>query len=140
MVPYAEQVLIRIYALRKDDKRAISDLTKLIQRDSTLAMASYQLGRAMMQVLYVERRPEAQPPALYQFARSVAYDGPGNLPASQRTQIRTYLTKAYTAFHGSADGLDELLALAKSNPFPPPYFTIQSTVDIAGQAEAARNR
>lgn len=138
IMPYAEQALLAIYQLRNDDKRAVSDLTKLIQRDSTLARASYQLGRAMMKVLYVEKRPEAQPPALYQFARSVAYDGPNAVPAAQRPLILDYLTKAYAAFHGSTDGLDQLLALAKSNPFPPPYFTIQSTVDIAIQVDAER--
>jgi len=137
--PFAEQVLLAIYMLRKDDRRAVGDLTKLIQRDPTLARASYQLGQTILKVLMAERRPEGQPAALYQIARAAAYDGPGCLPADQRQQILDYLTKVYSTFHGSADGLDRLLAMAKTSPFPPANFTIQSLVDIALQAEATRN-
>jgi hypothetical protein len=136
--PFAEQVLIQIYSLRKDDRRAVDDLTKLIQRDPTLVRASYQLGQSILKVVQAERRPEGQVAALYQFARAAAYDGPNAVPADQRPQILDYLTRAYSAFHGSANGLDRMLAMAKSNPFPPANFTIQSTVDIARQQEEAR--
>jgi hypothetical protein len=137
--PFAEQALIQIYTLRKDDRRAVDDLTRLIRRDPTLARASYQLGQSILRVVQAERRPEGQAAALYQFARAAAYEGPGGLPADQRQQILDYLTKAYLAFHGSSDGLDQLLATAKTSPFPPANFTIQSTVDIARQREESRS-
>jgi hypothetical protein len=136
--PFSEQVLMAIYALRKDDKRAVDDLRKLIVRDPNLAVASYQLGKAMMDILAAEKRPQDQPPALYQIARAIAVTGPGALPANQVAAIQDYLKKAYKAFHGSEQGLDDLLAQAKTNPFPPPNFTIKSTVDIATEQEAAR--
>jgi tetratricopeptide (TPR) repeat protein len=136
--PYAEGVLIQIYGARRDDKRAVDDLRKLVQKDPNLVAASYQLGRAMMNVLKAANKPEDQPPALYQIARALAYDGPGALPANQKAPIQTYLTQAYTQYHGSAEGLPELLAMAKANPFPPANFTIKSTVDIAKDQEAAR--
>lgn len=79
--PYAEQVLIAIYALRKDDKRAVDDLTKLIRRDPTLALPSYRLGETMMRVLVAEERPEDQPIAFYHLARSAVLEGPYALPA-----------------------------------------------------------
>ena len=138
--PYAENVLIAIYGLRKDDKRAVDDLRKLVLKDPTLAAASYQLGRAMMNVLKAENKPEDQPPALYQIARAVAYDGPGALPANQKPAIQSYLTQAYTAFHGKPDGLPDMLATAKTNAFPPANWTIKSTVDIAKDQEEARQK
>jgi len=136
--PYVENQLIAIYGLRKNDKRAVDDLTKLIQRDPTLAAASYQLGRAMLAVIKAENRPQDQPPAFFQIARAVAYDGPNALPASQKPAIQTFLSNAYKGFHGSTEGLDQLLAQAKNNPFPPANFSIKSTVDIAQDEEKAR--
>jgi tetratricopeptide (TPR) repeat protein len=138
--PFAEQVLISIYALRKEDKRAVGDLTKLIQKEPTLALASYQLGVAMIRVFAAEKRPEDQPIAFYHMARSIAVEGQYPLPAAQKKQILDYLTKVYTAFHGSADGLDQLLAMAKTSPFPPANFRIPSTTDVARQQESARTR
>ncbi len=90
-----------------------------------------------------EKKPSDQPLALFHFARAAAYDGPGSLPAADRKQVLTYLKdKAYIPYHGSDQGLDDLLALAKANPFPPADFKILSTVDIAlakqkADAEAA---
>jgi hypothetical protein len=136
--PLAEQQLIAIYDLRKDDKREVTDLTKLLQKDPTLAVASYKLGQTMMKIFKAENTPEKAPPALYQIARAIAYDGPGALPAANKPAIQTYLGNAYTAFHGSAEGLDKLLATAKTNAFPPADFSIKSTVDIAKDQEAAR--
>ncbi len=136
--PLAEAVLVNIYLARKDDKRAVDDLRKLIQKDPTNAVASYRLGEAMMRILAAEKRPQDQPPALYQIARAAAYDGPGALPANQKPAIQTYLTNAYKLFHGSTDGLNDVLATAKTNPFPPANFSIKSTVDIANDQAAAQ--
>jgi tetratricopeptide (TPR) repeat protein len=136
--PVAEQVLIAIYGLRKDDKRAVDDLRKLIVRDPNLAVASYQLGRSMMAVIKKENKLEDQPPALYQIARAIDITGPGALPANQIPAIQDYLTQAYKLFHGNDQGLTDLLAQAKTGPFPPANFSIKSTVDIAKEQEAAR--
>ena len=70
---------------------------------------------------------------MYQFARAAAYTGPGALPAAQQRQVLDYTTRTYTAYHGSTQGLPELLAMAKANPFPPDDFTIASTAQIAVQ-------
>jgi tetratricopeptide (TPR) repeat protein len=137
--PFAEQQLMTIYALRKDDKRAVDDLRKLIVRDPNLAVASYQMGRLMITLDKAENKQDYTP-ALYQIARALDIEGPTALPANQKGPIQTYLGQAYTAFHGSADGLDDLLKTAKNSPFPPPGYTIKSTVDIATEKEAARKK
>ena len=40
------------------------------------------------------------------------------------------MTKAYNQYHGSAAGLDQLLAEAKTNALPPGDFKVASTADI----------
>jgi len=125
--PYAEAVLVAIYNARDDHKRKVDDLTKLIQHDPMLPAASYQLGAAMLRVFAEENQPERQQLAFWQFARAAVYDGPGALPADQRQIPLNYLNKAYPLFHGSTDGLDDLLKLAKYSPFPPASFHIEQT-------------
>ena len=48
------------------------------------------------------------------------------------------MTKTYTTYHGSNEGLDKLLAMAKSSPFPPAGFTIESAQQIAIKNAADR--
>jgi hypothetical protein len=138
----AKRVLLAIYTSRdanKDDKRLVDELTKLINRDPNLPNADYALGLAMQRILKAENRPQDQPPMFWQFARAIdsTVTGPNALPAAVKTGATKYLTDAYTAFHGSANGLQDLLAAAKSSPFPPAGFKIDSVVDIAKAQVAA---
>jgi hypothetical protein len=129
----AERVLMAIYSLRKDDKREVEDLTKLINRDNSLYTASYQLGQAMGRILKAENRPQDQPPMFWQYARALSGTGttPNVLPANARTPATKFLNDAYTLFHGSTDGLQDLMNQAKNSPFPPAGWSLDSTVDIA---------
>ncbi len=124
---YAETVLVTIYEARQDYKREVNDLTKLIQNDPMLPAASYQLGAAMLRVFAEENQAERQPLALWQFARAASYDGPSALTTDQKEVVLNYLNRAYGAYHGSTDGLDDLLRLAKYSPFPPANFHIDAT-------------
>ena len=71
------------------------------------------------------------PLGLYHFAHAATYDGQNSLPEAARKQALDYVTKTYTTYHGSKDGLDKLLALAKTSPFPPDGFSIESAQQIA---------
>ena len=93
---------------------------------------SYQLG----QTLLLEKKPELYPQALWSFARAAAYDGPGSLPASNRTQVQAYFKKIYDQYHGSDEGADQLLAQAKASALPPEGFKMESAVGKANQAAA----
>ena len=135
--PFAETALVKIFVARKDTKRAIDDLRKLIEQDPTVALASYNLGSKMLDADKQNNTPQDQPNAFWQLARAAAYAGPGALPAADRQTAQNFVKSAYTQYHGSADGLDDLLAAAKNSPFPPAGFHIDSTVDIAQRAAAA---
>ena len=85
--------------------------------------------------------PEKMPFALFEYARASVYDGPGAMDAKTRASVDNFLTaKAYPTYHGSAQGLPELKALAKANALPPGDLSIKSTVDIAKEDEAKREK
>ncbi len=68
--------------------------------------------------------------ALYHYGRVVAYDGPGAAPAATKTGSKKYFDKQYAGYHGSAEGADKVLAVAKENAVPPPDFDIKSITQI----------
>jgi hypothetical protein len=134
----AHNVYLYTITARKDPPRAETELTAYLKKDPTQATTSYNLAGAIL--AQNKTQPQKQPIALYHFARAAAYTGPNALPAAAQRQALDYITKTYTTYHGSAGGLPELLAMAKTNPFPPEGFTIDSTSDIAvktAQAQAA---
>jgi tetratricopeptide (TPR) repeat protein len=135
--PFAESVLLAIYGLRKDDKRAVDDLRKFITRDPNHALAAYTLGLTMIRLDTAAKKPEDYPAGFYQIARSLDVTGPGALPANQVAAVQDYLKKGYSQFHGSAEGIEDLMAVAKSGPFPPSGFKIKSNVDIENEKQAA---
>jgi hypothetical protein len=68
--------------------------------------------------------------ALYHYGRVVAYDGPGAAPAATKAGSKKYFDKQYAGYHGSAEGADKVLAIAKENAVPPPDFDIKSITQI----------
>ena len=125
----AQQTIAWIAVQRKDNPKAEVELAKFLQMDGTQARFSYFLAQALL--AQNQQRPEKQVPALFHFARAAAYTGQNSLPAAERTNIQGFLTRAYTTYHGSNEGLDQLLALAGKNTFPPADFKILNTADIA---------
>ena len=130
----AQATLAWVYVQRKDHPRAETELTTYLHMDPTQASTSLSLGGELL--AQNKEHPEKLPLGLYQFARAAAYDGQNSLPAAARKQAQDYLTKTYTAYHGSTDGLDKLLAQAKNNAFPPEGFSIESTQQIAAKKAA----
>ena len=72
------------------------------------------------------------PEALFEYARAGQYAGPGpSLPPGGRQQALDFFNKTYKSYHGSDDGKDQVLALAKTNALPPAGWTIGSAQDAA---------
>jgi hypothetical protein len=127
----AQATLAWVYVQRKDHPKAEEELTKYLKMDPTQAQTSLSLGSELL--AQNQDHPDKLPLGLYQFARAAAYEGQNSLPAAARKQALDYLTKTYTAYHGSNEGLDKLLAMAKANPFPPAGFSIESAQQIAAK-------
>jgi len=103
------------------EKHFVEDL-KLNPND---AQASYWLG------LILRAKPERMSDALFFVARAVAYDGNGALDAATRQKLSPWFTGLYNSFHGQdADGLNQLLALAKTQALPPADFKILSEQEV----------
>jgi tetratricopeptide (TPR) repeat protein len=135
MLPLAQNTIGYIYFQRKDNARAETELTKGLQMDATQGLSSYRLAQALFNQR--QQTPAKQVPAIFEYARSAVYDGPNALDAATRKALLGTATKYYTAYHGSNEGLDKMLALAKTSALPPADFTIKSTADIAkDQADA----
>lgn len=107
----------------KDYPAAEAAWTKALGVYPDKSVISYNLGI----VLRAEKKDDA---ALYEFARTVAVD-----PTATNTQkaetITTFVTRYYTAYHGSAEGLDQLIQQAKASPLPPPDLHIKTATEIA---------
>jgi tetratricopeptide (TPR) repeat protein len=128
MVMAAKNTIPYIDMQKKDDAKAESDLTKLLQSDPNDAQASYWLA----QTLFGQReaKPMDQPPAIFEYARAGLVDGPTALPPALKTDANARATRYYKAYHGSDEGWDKVVALAKTNALPPPDFHIDSTADL----------
>jgi hypothetical protein len=128
MKVFAQRTIGWTYLVRKDNVKAEAELTKALQMDPTQAATSQMLASAIL--AQNKTNPEKQPLAIYQYARAAAYSGTGSLDANTRKQLQAFVTKAYNQYHGSNEGLDQLLEMAKNNAMPPADFKIASTADI----------
>ncbi len=113
---------------RKDFPRAEVEFRKAIDLDPKQGQVSYWLADSMLE--QNKTNPEKQQPALYYFARAASYDGPESLPASDRKNLTAYLNRAYVKYHGSDEGLAQLMTSAKSSATPPAGFLIKSAAQI----------
>jgi hypothetical protein len=124
------------YATSKDPRDCVvaeATYRKALEQFPDGAAIAYQLGRALrcQQVA----SPEKVPQAIYEFARAAAIDPTlgGTMDAKA---LQTYLENAYSGFHGSLEGLDQLKQQAKSSPLPPPGFTIETASAILAKKQA----
>jgi len=131
---FSQFTIARLALAAKDNAKAETELKKTVEMDPTNAQASYMLATILLG--QQKTNPEKMPAALYQYARSATYDGQGALDAATRKTVDTFLTKAYNAYHGSADGLTELKAAAKASATG--TFAIMSTVEIAKKKQEER--
>lgn len=116
---------------RKDNEGAEKEFKEVLKLNSNNGQAAYYLGT----VILAQKKPDTQAEALFYFARAAAYDGPGALTPEGRKDVQNYLTKAYVTFHGGKEGLDQLLALAKTNPAPPAGFSIKTGAEIEAEKQ-----
>ncbi|MBI5086454.1 MAG: hypothetical protein HZB13_17900, partial [Acidobacteria bacterium] len=111
---------------RKKNDEAVTQLTEVLKRNPADAQASVWLGQACIRT----RKLELQSAALFHFARAAVYDGPGSQTAQYREQLRKSFEKNYVAIHGDANGMEDVLTLAKASALPPPDFKIESKDEI----------
>jgi hypothetical protein len=123
-------VLAYIAQAQKNDAGAEAELKKVLGVDPTQASASYQLGSIVLHEMSVSKDTSRYPEAIYDLARSLSVTGPTALTAQVKTGADSALKKNYANYHGSTDGLDDLIKTASASALPPAGFHIQSVVEI----------
>ena len=118
-------------ALKKDDATAEAEYKKVLAIDPTQAATSYQLGATIIHEIKVTSNFGRFPEALYDLARSLCVTGPNALPPAGRAAAEKALKANYTNYHGSLDGLDDLMKQVADSALPPDGFDILSVVQIA---------
>jgi hypothetical protein len=113
------------------DTLAESEFKKVLELAPNNASASYTLGTLILRLKKIERYPEA----LYLIARAIDDSGPMALTPAGKKAAEDYLKRAYNGFHGSDQGLDEVMKAAMASPLPPAGFTIESITDIEKKQE-----
>jgi tetratricopeptide (TPR) repeat protein len=113
---------------RKNFARAEVEFGKALALDPKQGQVSYWLADAMLE--QNRTNPEKQAVALYYFARAAAYDGPGSMPAGDRKSLTAYLNTAYVKYHGSDEGLTELVESARTSAAAPAGFSIRSAAQL----------
>jgi hypothetical protein len=124
------------YVTSKDVKECATgeaSYRKALEQFPDNAFIAYQLGRALR--CQQTAGPEKVPQALYEFARAATLDPTlgGTMDAQK---LNAYLESAYSTFHGSLEGLDQLKAMAKASPLPPADLKIETATAIANRKQA----
>ena len=130
--PAAHKTLGWVAWQRKNFDLAEQEFSKSLELNPNQGEVAYWMGSAMLQ----SRKPEKQAPALYEIARAVSLEPThGGLPDVTRKQIDAYLTRTYTTYHGSTEGLDQLKTQARSSALPPPGFSIKTNLELEAAKE-----
>lgn len=102
-----------------------------LKRNPNDSQVSAWAGRANVRTKQLER----QGIALFHFARAAVYSGPGGFPEQARQQLMSSFEKNYINFHGSKEGMEEVLKLAQTSAVPPEGFKIESQDEIMVKQE-----
>ncbi len=125
-------------ALARNDFATAEQLyTKALAEYPDNAAISYNLGRALSGLAKADpsKAPELAPKAIYEFVRASVIDPTLGGTVPNPKQITDYATSVYTAYHGSAEGLDQLKEQTKASSMPPAGFTIETASAAAARKQ-----
>jgi hypothetical protein len=112
---------------RKNWDAAEGEFRKTLALDPNSAETEYFMGT----VIASEKNPQKMPAAMFYFARAATHEGPEPLTPAARQQVLDYVKKAYKGYHGSDEGFNDLVALAKAQPAPAADYHIPTAKEIA---------
>jgi hypothetical protein len=133
METIAHKTLGWVAMQRKQNEAAEQEFNIVLTNDPTAVETSTWNGT----VIAMQRKLEKQTAALFNFARAAYYEGAGALPPAQRTPLQAYLEKTYINFHGSKEGLDKLIEMAKVAALPPADLKIESKDELLNKEKEA---
>jgi len=116
---------------RKSWDAAEGEFQKTLALDPNSAETEYFMGTAIAS----EKNPQKMSAAMFYFARAATHEGPEALPPAGKQQVLDYVKKAYKGYHGSDDGFNDLVALAKAQPAPAGDYHIRTAKELAEEAQ-----
>ena len=129
-------MLAYIAQTEKDYDTAETEFRKVLLLDPEQAGTSYQLGATILRQMATNNELTRYSEAIYDFARSLAITGPNALAPEEKAAAESALKESYGSYHGSTDGLDELMRQVGASALPPPGFHIVSI----GESQAFHRR
>jgi hypothetical protein len=121
---YQAEAIVGLY--RKDYAASLAAFKLAASITPNDAALFYRIGDTL-----TKERPVKWDDALWAFARAASLDGAGAMNAAGKQQVDSYLTRAYTAYHGSDEGLAQLKEQAKAAAFAPDGFHIKTKAEMA---------
>jgi tetratricopeptide (TPR) repeat protein len=118
----AHRALGTVAMNRKNNAEAEKEFRTVLGLQPGNGQISYWLGS----VILGQRDAAKQSEAFWHFARAANYSGENAMPTAERAKVKDYLNGIYTKFHGSEEGMPEIVTAALKNPFPPAGFTVKS--------------
>jgi len=100
---------------RKNWDAAEAEFGKSLQLNPNNGLVDFWMGL----VIYSPKKSERYPSAIFYFERAGTYEGPGAADPKIRQQGLEYAKRLYKNYHGSEDGFNDVVALAKSSPTAP---------------------
>jgi len=116
---------------RKTWDAAEGEFQKSLQLDPNNGEVDFFMGT----VVYSQKNPQKMSAALFYFARAATYEGTGGLAPAGRQQAMSYVQRAYKGYHGSDEGFNDLVTLAKAQATPAADYHIASVKEIAEEKE-----
>lgn len=113
-----------------DEVAAEAELSKVLALDPGQASASYSLAAIYMREMSLNNDLNRYSEAIYEFIRSLKVTGAGALPPDLRAEAENALRESYASYHGSMEGLDELMARVGDAPLPPADFHVLSMSEM----------
>ncbi len=126
-------ILAYIAGVQKNDPGAEEELKKVLEVDPNQAIASYQLGLTIVHDMAGSNDLSRYSEALYDLARSLQVTGPTALTPQAKNAADASLKKQYAHYHGSMEGLEDLVKQTASAALPPAGFHLRSVDDIAAE-------
>jgi tetratricopeptide (TPR) repeat protein len=116
---------------RKSWDAAEGEFQKSLALDPNNGEVDYFIGI----VIASEKKPEKMPVELFYFARAATYEGTGAFSPAGRQQALDFAKRAYKGYHGSDEGFNDLVALAKAQPAPAADYHIRTAKEIADEQQ-----
>lgn len=138
MLKLAQRTVAWVYVQRKDDARAVTEITKVLRDQPERAEFSFYIAQALMNQRTEQNQDQIIPQAIFHYARAGNFTGETALPEAQRNQFRDYAQNLYKQYHGEDNpeqeeeygSYDDIIQLVSASALPPSNFEIWSRQGI----------